>query len=294
MLKINFKIILSIVTVVTIFFAGNFFDLYSQNLILNPGCEDSLINGEIPYWSEVIGTGWTQRANGNPPTHEGDYMFFAGAINFAELQQDVDVSSLASTIDSSQGVFCFEGFVRAYNQSPPDQSRIILEYFNQFKTTKLDSFDSGNYSTASEWVRIADTTQAPVGTRFIRIRLISTRRAGTNNDGYYDALSLEYQNISGIERKNNWIPATLKLFQNFPNPFNPKTNIQFSIPEPGYVTLKIYNALGQEVETLVSEKLLTGRYNYTWDATGFASGIYIYKIETENGFLQTRKLILLK
>ncbi|MFC2088157.1 T9SS type A sorting domain-containing protein [Calditrichota bacterium] len=81
--------------------------------------------------------------------------------------------------------------------------------------------------------------------------------------------------------------------QNYPNPFNPRTNIKFSIPKTELVTLKIYNLLGQEVATLVSDKLVPGNYTYTWDASHFASGVYYYKIQA-GGFVQTRKLILMK
>ncbi|MFC2088855.1 T9SS type A sorting domain-containing protein [Calditrichota bacterium] len=100
---------------------------------------------------------------------------------------------------------------------------------------------------------------------------------------------------------NNTIPIKFNLKQNYPNPFNPTTNIEFSIPKPEFVILKIYNILGQEVATLVSDKLTPGNYKYTWDAAGFASGIYYYKISagdpsTSSGstFVQTRKLILMK
>jgi len=180
----------SVLAIVFLLLMGNISSTVSQNLILNPSCEDTLINGEIPYWIEVIGSNWTQRVSANPPTYEGDYMFFPGVVSFAELQQDVDLTTMATSIDSNNLTFTFEGYVRAYNQPSPDQSRIMLEYLDSLKTTKLDSFDSGNYSNTSDWIQITDTTLAPIGTRYIRIRLISTRRAGSNNDGYYDDLSL--------------------------------------------------------------------------------------------------------
>ena len=84
-----------------------------------------------------------------------------------------------------------------------------------------------------------------------------------------------------------------KLEQNYPNPFNQITNIQFSIPRVEFVTLKIYNMLGQEITTLVSDQLNSGTYNFTWDASNFASGVYVYKIETDD-FVQSKKLILIK
>jgi len=89
------------------------------------------------------------------------------------------------------------------------------------------------------------------------------------------------------------IPTELVLHQNFPNPFNPSTTIEFSIPKSGIVTLKIYNLLGQEVITLVSDKLTAGDYNYSWNAGDLASGVYVYELNA-GGFIEARKMILLR
>ena len=89
------------------------------------------------------------------------------------------------------------------------------------------------------------------------------------------------------------MPIKYEVMQNYPHMFNPSTTIEFSIPKSEFVTLKIYNLLGQEVTTLVSDKLTPGNYKYTWDASGFASGVYFYKIDSD-GFVQTKKLILLR
>ena len=93
--------------------------------------------------------------------------------------------------------------------------------------------------------------------------------------------------------KDKSIITSFSLKQNYPNPFNPVTNIEFSIPKTESVTLKIYNLLGQEVTTLVSDKLTAGIYKYAWDASGFASGIYYYKIEAGK-FMRFKKMILIK
>lgn len=84
------------------------------------------------------------------------------------------------------------------------------------------------------------------------------------------------------------------LNQNFPNPFNPTTTIEFSIPRTEFVTLKIFNILGQEVANLVSDRLTAGNYKYTWDARHLASGVYYYQLKTENDHIQSKKLVLLK
>lgn len=84
-----------------------------------------------------------------------------------------------------------------------------------------------------------------------------------------------------------------ELSQNFPNPFNPSTNIKFSIPNSSKVVLTIYNNTGKEVETLVNENLNQGSYQVDWNAVNFTSGVYYYKIQAD-GFIQTRKMLLIK
>jgi hypothetical protein len=286
MLKLSFLIFASLLIT-------QFSITRAQNLIFNPGCEDSLVNGEIPYWTEVVGTDWKQRESGNPPSYEGDYMFFAGVSSTAELQQDVGVSSFANKIDSSIQYFNFEGYVRAYSQSPPDHSRIILEYLDTLKMTKLDSIDLGEYSNTSEWVQLTDTTLAPVGTRFIRIRLISTRYNGSNNDGYYDGLSLIADIPSDVSMNTFVIPNGIILLQNYPNPFNPSTTIKYDVPKRSFTSLRVYDLLGNEVTTLVNEEKQTGTYEITWYAEGLPSGVYFYRLQAGD-FIETKKMVLMK
>jgi photosystem II stability/assembly factor-like uncharacterized protein len=89
------------------------------------------------------------------------------------------------------------------------------------------------------------------------------------------------------------LPHKFELYQNYPNPFNPITNIEFSIQEIKFVTLKVYNILGQEIATLVSDRLAPGHYKYALNASGFASGVYYYKMATDQ-FQQVKKMIVLK
>ncbi len=99
--------------------------------------------------------------------------------------------------------------------------------------------------------------------------------------------------IVGVEELSSGIPESFELMQNFPNPFNPGTKIQFSLPQPSFVTLEIFNALGERVGVLVSDELNTGTYNYDWNASNLTSGIYFYSLNAGT-FTQTKKMILLK
>ena len=89
-------------------------------------------------------------------------------------------------------------------------------------------------------------------------------------------------------------PSDFRLFQNYPNPFNPKTVISYQLPEVSQVELSIYNILGQKVDVLVNRKQAAGNYRVEWNASGYASGLYFYKLQTKNGFLQIRKMLLVK
>ena len=83
------------------------------------------------------------------------------------------------------------------------------------------------------------------------------------------------------------------LLQNYPNPFNPSTAVQFSLPRSGYVTLKVYNTLGEEVATLVAENLAAGKHQVEWNAKDFKSTIYFYRLQM-GALVETKKLLLLK
>jgi hypothetical protein len=88
-------------------------------------------------------------------------------------------------------------------------------------------------------------------------------------------------------------PSAYALEQNFPNPFNPSTKINFSVPVEGFVTLDVYNSIGQKITTLVNETKTAGTYVVNFDASDLTSGIYFYKISSGN-FTETKKMILLK
>ena len=89
------------------------------------------------------------------------------------------------------------------------------------------------------------------------------------------------------------IPANYYLYDNYPNPFNPTTIINYQIPENGLVVLRVYNELGEEIKSLVNEFESAGIYNVNFDGTGLASGVYFYRLEAGN-YIATKKFILVK
>jgi hypothetical protein len=99
--------------------------------------------------------------------------------------------------------------------------------------------------------------------------------------------------ITAVETEKVSQPRQFILRQNYPNPFNPSTTITFSLPSKSFVTIKIYDLIGREIATVVSEELGEGSYVRQWSAQGISSGVYFYRIRAGN-FVETKKMILLR
>ena len=109
---------------------------------------------------------------------------------------------------------------------------------------------------------------------------------------YYSLIILRYY-PSSVEGEITFSPCKYLLHQNYPNPFNPTTTIQFQIPELSFVTLKVYDVLGNEVAILVNGEKSAGSYVVEFDGSELSTGIYYYQLKS-SGFIQTRKMLLLR
>ena len=115
--------------------------------------------------------------------------------------------------------------------------------------------------------------------------------AGTVNSGVWRRPLSEM--ITEVENERNEIPTQFSLTQNYPNPFNPSTKIRYSVPQSSNVKIKVFDILGNEIETLVNEEKLVGTYEITWSAQSLPSGVYFYKMQAD-GFVEAKKIILLR
>ncbi len=119
----------------------------------------------------------------------------------------------------------------------------------------------------------------------------------TDNNGNTSAFGF-IELITDVENENDEIPTEFSMNQNYPNPFNPSTTISFSIPTEEFVSLKVYNSLGEEVAELVNETLSAGNYSVTFDASELTSGVYFYRLDADGidvqKFSSTKKMILTK
>jgi photosystem II stability/assembly factor-like uncharacterized protein len=99
--------------------------------------------------------------------------------------------------------------------------------------------------------------------------------------------------VIGINPISSEIPNRYSLHQNYPNPFNPVTKIKFGLPKSGNVIIKIYDAIGREITTLVNEKLNAGVYSVDWNGANYPSGVYFCQL-TSGSFTETKKMVLIK
>jgi len=99
--------------------------------------------------------------------------------------------------------------------------------------------------------------------------------------------------VVSVEGETNSIPNKYNLTQNYPNPFNPSTKIKCTIPQTSNVVIKVFDILGNEIETLVNEEKPAGTYEITWYSEGLPSGVYFYRLQA-GSFVKTKKMILMK
>jgi|GEM_PF-3906379 len=128
--------------------------------------------------------------------------------------------------------------------------------------------------------------------------LVGKAVVGAAGSGSYLIRSSSFLNLRQQE-KNEFIsgekdlPVSYALGQNYPNPFNPETRIRYSVPQEAYVSIAVYNMLGEKVQQLVDETRSQGTYTIQWDASGFTSGIYLYTMKS-GSYSESKKLILLR
>ena len=130
----------------------------------------------------------------------------------------------------------------------------------------------------------------PVSARYVQVHFIN------NNQSTWAGLwegEIWGTNVTIIDPADNNSPNGFALSQNYPNPFNPSTTINYSIPASSFVTLKVYDVLGNEVAKLVNDQKLAGSYQIMFNAVNLPSGIYFYRLQA-GSFIETKKMILLK
>jgi len=141
---------------------------------------------------------------------------------------------------------------------------------------------SGTYS----W--IVPSTTSDLTQCLIRISDVTNSATNDVSDNVFTI-----EKVVSVEDDFSSIPDDYAIFQNYPNPFNPVTTIYFAIPEISFVEIKVYDALGSEVATILADTKEAGYHHVQFDATNLQSGIYFYQLQAGN-FIETKKMILMK
>jgi fibronectin-binding autotransporter adhesin len=214
-------------------------------------------------------------------------IFYATLASAAAQDNPLPVNMLALTVLPKNGrtaVLEWEtaseqdnlGFVLYRSET---QNGIFEELASYQTTDKLRG--QGTKLTETKYVYEDSRNTQPGKTYFYK--LVSVDIDGTRHE-----ITLGGQSVWSVQ-----LPFEYALDQNYPNPFNPVTTIQFSLEKPGKTVLEIYNVLGQKVATLVDGNLSAGAYRYQWNASGMASGMYFYRLRSDN-FVATKKMLLVK
>lgn len=175
----------------------------------------------------------------------------------------------------------------------------FYQYFPDYSLETIKFLPDGSLDGVGKYQLLtspAEVAMTPAGIAALPSGNIVEVASDVGYKPYWNAISIiDYSgSTTGININNNYtIPAQYKLSQNFPNPFNPSTKINFSIPQNSNVKIEIYNILGQRVRTLLNESKSAGNYTITFNAENLTSGVYLYRIQAGN-FTQVKKMILMK
>ncbi|MBP1655721.1 MAG: Por secretion system C-terminal sorting protein [Bacteroidetes bacterium] len=165
---------------------------------------------------------------------------------------------------------------------------LVVSFVNKsWEGSRSFLWDFGDGSTSNE-INPAHTYLAPGN---YSVTLSVSGPGGSATERKFSLVRV--RSVSSASPLEGLIPDRWALHQNYPNPFNPSTTIQFELPARSYVSLNVYDPLGRLVATLVSDQRAAGVHRVTWNAAGYASGVYVYRLQAD-GVVLSRKLLIVK
>ncbi|MCF8396156.1 MAG: T9SS type A sorting domain-containing protein, partial [Melioribacteraceae bacterium] len=180
-------------------------------------------------------------------------------------------------------------WIQAIDGLPDDYLINSMNFYNNILMATGDKGVFYSTDSAETWIELNDGFERRVNV-YQPVIMDGYLYAGTFRDGVWKRST---DNILSVEVNGSVIPVDYNLKQNYPNPFNPTTTIEFSIPERSVIKLMIYNSIGQEIESIINEEIPAGNYKFNWDASQYSSGVYFYKL-VSNNYSITKKALLLK
>lgn len=288
-----------------------------------PNGSTEIISSNYIYADADNGVNFYVKLNGDGSwtikTKKGTKLSHADAINPLNYNETSNTSSIQDNLAGQE--YKYTGWVYAHNTAITSADfanlgagmyisynplSIKLNYFKAYKNEKNQivltwqtAYENNSHSFIIE--RSFNTKKwDAIG--FVKANI----NTNTNNYEFIDnnAFNKVYYRIKYVDINCNfnylpileYIDSTVKqpkLNQNYPNPFNPATRISYYLPTTSFVKLKIYNSIGEEIQTLVNQTQIEGQYELVFDGKDLSNGIYFYRLETDNYSL-TKKMILLK
>ncbi|NOS86601.1 MAG: T9SS type A sorting domain-containing protein [Ignavibacteria bacterium] len=213
------------------------------------------------------------------------------------------IHCITKEIGVSEPVFISHSALRnTNNTSQPYEVKAYVKSKSGISSARMYwTLDTTNGFTQVNMTNIADTFRAsipaqPLNTRiyyYISATSVSGRTISKPLPAPSANFRFQVTNTVGIEPVAAGVPNKFSLHQNYPNPFNPVTKIKFDIAKNSNVKLIVYDVTGREVLKITDAYMTAGSYSYQWNASGFASGIYFYKLQAEE-YSEIKKMILVK
>ncbi|KXK42532.1 MAG: Peptidase S8 and S53, subtilisin, kexin, sedolisin [Chlorobi bacterium OLB5] len=237
-------------------------------------------------WTFTGGWGTTTSQSYSPPTSFTE----SPTGNYGNTQ--TRTMTLVAPINVSSFPVTVLSYYYRHDIEPLDNAYIQVSSNNGTNWVSVKYYYGQQLSWKQE---VLDITELANSSSQMKIRFIIVTNNGTTSDGIYiDNIKIQnYQDVLTGVLSNGEIPREYSLEQNFPNPFNPASNIRYQLPKGGLVKLTVYDALGRTIQTLVNENQPAGKYEVRFDGSKLSSGVYFYKLESGN-FTDIRKMMLIK
>jgi hypothetical protein len=292
--------------------AGGHSNEVPVQLYIQPLCEQYgipiVFGGHNHYYAraEVNGVQHITTGGGGAPLYQPDLNFpnvitATMAHHFCTIEIEDDILSFKAIKPDGTVIDSFTS--AGFNFPPvitslPDTNAYVNTLYQYQVTAEDNNGDTLTYSliTAPFWLSIDSTSGLieggpevySVGDTVVSVRVDDTR-GGTDTQTF----TLHVHPGVGIDSEINQVPQQYVLQQNYPNPLNPGTKIKYSVPKYSTVVIKVFDILGNEIETLVNEEKPIGNYEVEFVANNLPSGIYFYKMQS-GSFVGTKKMVLMK
>ncbi|MFZ5980715.1 MAG: T9SS type A sorting domain-containing protein, partial [Candidatus Zixiibacteriota bacterium] len=301
-----------LVTIDTITFIDDYFREHATTFQDTSSSDEPFIPYVIEGYLDIqesppsMDSVWVENVTGNPGQQITVDVNLYNELDLQEVSVALDYADNSLLRFDSVSIIDTRGSTAIKNVQSNSSSHLLWVVLNFGDATPLTSgtgpvftmFYTIESLTRDTVLYIDSTTYFTAGNE--TYLLLTTANGGGKISPIFNYGEVQVDVITAVEdiTDDRQLPISYELTQNYPNPFNPSTQIEFSLPEAGYVQLEVFNILGRKVRQLVNQRLSAGVHRVTFDGRSesnqpLASGIYLYRLTTDN-FTESKKMILLK